>query len=215
MSIPSGAPRKLELSYLALRTTVGTIGIALPWVLATGGWPHEPSWLQPSLSAYYYTGMRNIFVAILFFIGVFLAVTRGYDWKDELAGWISGPCAIGVALFPTTRPNCPALETDLIGKVHYGCAAVLFVTLGLMSLCLFTKSSSKVDRTDEKKKRNVVYKICGIAILVSITCIGVLHFFAPEKRCEWPHSEFWLETIAVEAFGFAWLTKGETIIKDA
>ena len=31
---------------------------------------------------------------------------------------------------------------------------------------------------------------------------------------EFTHPVFWLETIAILAFGFSWITKGEAILKD-
>jgi hypothetical protein len=56
---------QLVIPYLTLRRTVGILGIALPFVLILGGWIVFKTSLQGSLSAYYHTGMRDVFVGIL------------------------------------------------------------------------------------------------------------------------------------------------------
>ena len=52
---------------------------------------------------------------------------------------------------------------------------------------------------------------CGSTILV---CIVLISVFRLGKFLEQYNSVLLFETIAVEAFGFAWLTKGEAIFKD-
>ena len=45
----------------------------------------------------------------------------------------------------------------------------------------------------------------------------VIHSFFPEEvksKLEAYDPVFWLETIAVVAFGISWLTKGEAILRD-
>ena len=54
-------------SYLSMRTGVGVLGTALPLLLLLGDWffvQGTPS-ARGSLSAYYYSGMRDIFVGCL------------------------------------------------------------------------------------------------------------------------------------------------------
>src|SRR5215468_1540580 len=93
----------LIISYLGLRKAVGFIGLGLPFVLIFGNqlFPDSP-WFQYSISDYYYTHMRNVFVGSLCAIGVFLITYRGYDICDRIAGALASVFAIGVALFPTT-----------------------------------------------------------------------------------------------------------------
>ena len=92
----------LVRSYLDLRKTVGIIGLALPFVVAIGKILWQGPGIEFSISDYYYTTTRNILVGSLCAIGVFLASTKGYDRKDEIAGYLAGIFAIGTALFPTT-----------------------------------------------------------------------------------------------------------------
>ena len=117
MSHDSGPQGFLVLSYLDLRKAVGIIGFALPFVLAFGKILLQGSGIQSSISGYYYTDMRNVFVGSLCAIGVFLMSTRGYDRKDEIAGILACVFAVGVALFPTT-PDIGATSRDkLIGTL--------------------------------------------------------------------------------------------------
>src|SRR6476646_1364470 len=96
-------------SYLAIRTAVGLIGIALPLMFIVGeacfldGHVH----VRGSLSAYYHTSMRDCFVGALCVIGVLLITymsgqTRRTDfWLSLLAG----VGVLGVAFLPTERPD--------------------------------------------------------------------------------------------------------------
>ena len=62
------------LSYLDLRRWVGTIGIALPFVLIFGKLIFEGGGLLPSISAYYYSVMRDVFVGSLAAVAVVRAL---------------------------------------------------------------------------------------------------------------------------------------------
>ena len=86
------------ISYLTLRKAIGLIGILLPVVLA-GVYMLLASKIifQASISAYYYTSMRNVLVGALCAIGVFLFAYRGYGWQDNLCTNAAGAFAVGVA----------------------------------------------------------------------------------------------------------------------
>jgi hypothetical protein len=203
----------LVLSYLGLRKAVGIIGSALPFVLAFGKMLLQGPGIQGSISCYYYTDMRDVFVGSLCAIGVFLMSCRGYDRKDEIAGRLACVFAIGVACFPTT-PCTGATSRDIIGILHLSFAALLFLTLAYFSLALFTKTAPDKIPTRRKLQRNTVYRVCGYTILACIFLAGVVAL-PPVKTLVGPLAPvFWLESTAIVAFGVSWLTKGETILKD-
>ncbi len=54
--------RHFESTYLSLRIGIAAIGAALPVALWVGALLLDGSSLQNSMSAYYYTGMRDVFV---------------------------------------------------------------------------------------------------------------------------------------------------------
>ena len=81
-----------------LRQTVGWIGTLLPAVLIVGVAVSSTASRPGSMSGYYYTDMRNIFVGALCALGVFLGAYAGYDDVDRWITNIAGIGAIGVAL---------------------------------------------------------------------------------------------------------------------
>src|SRR4030088_235470 len=96
----SGLKDALVISYLGLRKAVGIIGIALPFVLAFGKILLEGPGILNSVSAYYHTGMRDVFVGSLCAIAIFLMSYHGYERKDDIAGDVACIFALGVALLP-------------------------------------------------------------------------------------------------------------------
>ncbi len=203
----------LVLSYLSLRRSVGVIGITLPFVLAFGKIFLQSPGIQTSISAYYYTVMRGVFVGALWAIGVFLYSYHGYEKQDDVAGDLACIFAIGTALFPTT----PSLATELqmtIGRFHLAFAASFFLTLAYFALVLFRKTNQNGNMTKKKRQRNMVYTICGCTIIACIVLIALLKI-APQY---FPVSQltpvFWLEALAIFSFGFSWFVKGEAILAD-
>jgi len=204
----SANERPLVVSYLTLRKSVGCLGIAFPVILplgcrASGGCVG----LESSLSEYYGTDMRDVFVGVLFAIGLFLFAYRGYSSRDEIAGKLASGFAVGVALFPVTSPF-PAIR-----DTHYASAASFFLTLSYFSLVLFTKTD-QAKPARRKRMRNAVYRACGITILVCIALIAMFEVFGQATPLAKGRPVFWLESVALWAFGIAWITKGEAILKD-
>lgn len=68
--------RSLVLSYLGLRRAVGYIGIGLPFVLLFGKLLVQGGPLPGSISAYYYSDMRNVLVGALCAVAIFLISYR-------------------------------------------------------------------------------------------------------------------------------------------
>ena len=211
----TGSPRETEgalaLSYLGVRRAIGVIGVSLPFVLLIGAWVLDGVGVQASISDYYYTVMRNVFVGSMVANGVFFLSYR-YARLDTALATLIGLTAIGVALFPTTP--VPASPGQIaIGTVHFVCATVFFSTLAVYSFFIFTKTDPSRPMTPEKKQRNVVYRASGIAIVVCLVLIGILTF-VPAGPIDELKPVFWLETVASVAFGLSWLIKGETLLKD-
>jgi len=206
----------LVISYLVLRQAIGYLGIALPFVLAIGGMLVDGQGLQRSMSSYYHTPMRDIFVGTLCAIGVFMLSYRGYERKDDIAGNLACLFAVGVALFPVAPPCHPTALERLIEIVHLIFAGAFFLTMAYFSLALFTKTDSTKPPTRRKLQRNSVYKICGYTILLALglIAIGAMLPDTLTTSIEKFQPVFWLQSISVLAFGFSWVTKGEAILAD-
>ena len=209
----------LVISYLTLRSIVGILGLAFPFLLAFGQMIVTGRFaIERSISAYYHTEMGDVFVGTLCVIGFFLLSYRGYERKDDVAGDLACLFAVGTALFPTTADIDEAALTatmEAIGGVHFGFAAAFFLTLTYFSLHLFTKTGTGARPTRRKLLRNRVYRICGYTMSVCILLMALLSITEDPKTALEPYNPvFWLESIAVVAFGFSWLTKGEAILAD-
>jgi GNAT superfamily N-acetyltransferase len=198
----------LTYSYLALRKADGWIGIALPFVLVLGMlllFREKP--VLKTISLYYHTGMRDVFVGAICSIALFLFFYKGYDRLDNWAGNVAGFFAVGIALFPTAVKG----PQDWVGIVHFICAAAFFAILSGISMFLFTRT--KPDPTKEKVARNKIYLICGLVMISSLVSILIyFSFFNFEKSSSC--FVFWAETVALIAFGVSWLTKGGTLYPD-
>jgi hypothetical protein len=139
---------QLIVSYMFLRQIVGWIGTLLPIVLLAGNAISSTTPRPYSISGYYYTDMRNVFVGALCALGVFLVAYAGYDDVDRWITNIAGLGAIGVALCPTKPAICTAgtgacpassvthlsISQQLVGDIHLVFAAVTLIALGLMAL---------------------------------------------------------------------------------
>ncbi len=216
----------LVWSFLALRKAIGLLGIFLPLALWLGALILFGTRMQSSVSAYYHTGMGNVFVGTLCAIGVFFCAYKGYTKgtgdNDDRVGNLAGVCAIVVALFPTEPSGGIDLPGTFTGSVHVVFAALLFLTLAYFSLVLFRKSDPDRPRSPEKQKRDRVYRLAGYTILASIALIGILGgvralgLVSQEVAgaVEAWNPAFWLESAALIAFGISWAVKGQAILAD-
>lgn len=202
------------VSYLFLRKAVGIIGVALPFVLVVGRWMLQGWGMLPSLSGYYYTSMRDVFVGALCAIGVFLLSYRGYERIDDIAGNLACVFAVGVALFPTDPPSGATPLQITIGHVHLTFAALFFLTLAYFSLVLFTKTHPNGRMSGRKKTRNAVYRVCGWTIVACIALVVLDVVLLQHTAIQAFHPVLALESLMVWAFGISWLVKGEAILKD-
>src|SRR5215469_12628614 len=108
------APNQVVRSYMVLRTAIGVIAVGLTFAVFLGNWiifsHHRFACLLPvgnqlpdSLSGYYYSHMRNVFVGGMCAAGVFLLFYRGNDRLERRLTDAAGAFAIAIALFPTSH----------------------------------------------------------------------------------------------------------------
>lgn len=203
-------PDHLIISYFTLRKTIGFLAFLLAPALVFGSFILDHTkYIQVSMSAYYHTGVRNLLVGVVCGISLFLFCYHGYKWYDSLLSKLAGLFALGIAFFPTSPTND---KSDIISILHYVTSGIFLLILAFMSFFLFTKS--KGEMTEKKKQRNVVYRVCGIVIFVSIALIPVAGLDGIWEKVKFLKPTFTLETIALIAFGISWLTKGEAILGD-
>lgn len=197
-------------SYVALRKAVGWIGISLPIILAVGRILLEPEntkLFEESISHYYHTGMRDVFVGSMFAVALFLFFYNGPTEADNIVGNIAALSAVGVALFRTTPAFLSEEQVDGLGTVHFICAGLFFTCLIIFSLYLFPRGNRNEEETEKRKrvKRRIFYT-CGLIMISAVLTIAIyIQFFDNGNHLP---IVFWGEFVALIAFGFSWLTNG-------
>lgn len=201
-----------DLSGRRHRQVIGYLGLALPILLVqvVRLRPNAPSdhWLGNSISAYYWTGAVSFFVGLLVALSLFLLTYRGYANEthkyDRIVAVIAGISAAIVAVFPMTPP--PGVATlpwwaDWINIVHKSAAIVLFSMFAVFSLWLFRKTDPNEQPSDDKKRRNAIYLMCGIGIIAGMAWALI--------AARAGNSIFWPESMALVFFATSWLVKGQ------
>jgi hypothetical protein len=207
------------VSYLTLRRLIGWAGLLMPLAVRGGGLLFEGIRTTDSLSAYYYTSMRDIFVSTTVLTGALLACYRTTNVLDNIVATVAGIAAMGLALFPmdpTYAPELlaryPGLGTDTYYSNHgiLGYHLLFAFTFAALSfyMVFFRFGATTPADSPQRGKRRRVFRLCGGAMLLS--------YLAMAGMALWSHggSFFWPETCAVCAFAVAWLVNGETILKD-
>lgn len=210
---------ELVVSYLTLRQMIGWIGLVMPFSVRVGAWLFEGIRTTDSISAYYYTGMRDVFVSTLVLVGILLTCYRTQASRDNIVAIMAGLAAIGIGLFPMEPTFAPEilrkypdiatacyLNTGILG--YHFIFVTLFFSLSFYLVYFRFDALTPANPTRQKVQRNKVYKVCGAAMFVAFVAIGLL------AALNGGGSIFWPETLAVVAFAAAWLVKGQTILKD-
>jgi len=226
--------KRLLNSHLILRRVLGILGIGLPLVLMIWGFFLFDG-ILPSISDYYSAkdsfghsyGTRDIFVGTLLSIGFFLGAYKGYERRDDIAGYLACVFALGVAFFPNNPDGW-------WNYVHFISAACLFLVLSFFSIILFTKTKPSKEvkwwnrirdvfrkspakhNGSRKKVRNTIHVLCGFIMLLCMVLFALAKLygwlFVEEKTGIFADDStflFWIESSMLWAFGISWIAKGE------
>lgn len=197
------------IDTLKLRKTLGWLGMLLPWIVALLFMVFEAHavMLPGSISATYYVdACITPFMIILGSAGLLLMTYNGYDKQDKIICTLAGIFGLMICLFP-----CGATSLEYVGTfnlprsvsaiIHNASAVIFFLLLAYNSIFLFTKSGGEM--TDKKKKRNLIYRICGIGMAASFVLL------VPFELFNVPAGTWIVEAIALMFFGISWLTKSQ------
>ncbi len=137
-------------TYFWSRVGIAAISILFPLVLWFVGLSLNVH-LQGSISAYYHTPMRDVFVGSLFAIGAFLYLYRGYSTVENIALDFAGIFAIGVAILPTSAISEPKCDTFTAPYLHGVCAILFFIAIAYV--CIFQSSETLKEMIDESRRK--------------------------------------------------------------
>lgn len=213
-------------SYLLIRTIVGVVGIALPLIFIIG----EAYVLRGgvrvrgSISAYYHTSMRDLFVAGLC-VTAFLLATYMSGQTDTWDFWLSllaGVALLGVVFFPTSRPGlaqaaprcgttpmpegCSPIQQQFgeasVAVIHLSCAVVFVLSLAGISFLFGWRENRYKGRVGMRRFQY----FCAGLIVASVAGVIVGELL---NWTVWELTPLYLgEVTAVWAFGASWLMKG-------
>lgn len=181
-----------------LRCTIGWLGLALPWLVVLLRWA-----FPPSISSTYYTWEAGaVFMIILGSAALLLFTYKGYDTIDDVINTVAGIFGLMICLFPCLHNQYELVGTfqipvNISSTLHNLSAVGFFGCLAYNSLFQFTKHGTN-EITKNKKRRNVIFRICGIGMIASFLLLLLPPFYI----------QIWLvEAIALFFFGISWLTK--------
>lgn len=190
----------MRINTVRLRVIIGVLGMALPWIVVAliGYFPH-------SISATWYTNACTVFMIILGWASGLLVCYKGYELIDDILLTCSGIAGFGICLFPCSITSAHEkvgtflIDNQVSNVLHCGFAVVFFLLLAYNSLFLFTKGSG--DITPNKKKRNIIFRVCGIGMVASF---GIL-------LIPFPLNTWVTEALALFFFGVSFLTKANVL----
>ena len=90
----------------------------------------------------------------------------------------------------------------------------MLLALAYFCLFLFRRSSPERKLTRRKRHRNMVYRICGLVIVACILVMVSLILKDVARLLRPINPLLCCESLALVAFGVAWLTKGKGILQD-
>ena len=186
----------MRINTVRLRATIGWLGMLLPWIVA-----FLVGYIPQSISATWYTNACTVFMIILGSASFLLISYKGYELLDDILLTCSGIAGLGICLFPCSITDAHEkvgtflVDNQVSNILHCIFAVVFFGLLAYNSLFLFTKGAGEA--TKRKKARNVIFRVCGIGMVVSFF---ILLLPIPCKM--------WVtEAAALFFFGISFLTK--------
>jgi hypothetical protein len=212
-------PRLLRYvrSYLILRVGVGVGGMVLAFVLVfvDGLLFKSDPFPRDSISAYYYSGVRDIMVGAICTTGVFLLAYKVAERNlDNTLSTLAGVMALATALAPPRLPDglTPSPLQELVGQevtawTHFLTAVVFILCLAALSICFGIREGTRGQREGKLHVRfwRIFHWVCAGLIIAALLWMG-----SYELLSHWGPSQTLLigETLALFAFGVSWLLKG-------
>lgn len=187
--------------YKAQRLMLGIIALILPFlVTAIAGRA------LPSISASYFTDARNWFVGLLFIVGGLMFTYNGHTLRESIASKTAALASVAVALFPTSEATCGSSPTS---KIHATAAVIMFLILAYFCFGPFRERTK--GKGGKRGRRAKLYFACGSIISLSMLVGLIGGTFLECETATKIELTYWVETLALGAFGVAWIVSGKII----
>ena len=213
---------QLVVSFLTTGRVIGYLGLFLPASLLAWSLTFGDS-IRGSVSEYYYTPVRDLFVGTLTAMAIFLWSYRGYSLQgqDLRLDWFVGKFAAVMALLTAFSPLIPrnddrctlvqcVLGTRVADQIHAIAATAFIVCLLVFCVYLMPRNDVPGPRL---RARAILYRSCGA--IIALTVIGMVTWKSLPAELIFAlggyRPIFWLEAFAIWAFSLAWLVRGHAL----
>jgi hypothetical protein len=192
-------------TYLSLRFGIATVGIVLPLVLGVGGALYAGLPLKNSMSAYYHaTGidgrsMRDWFVGLLFVVGVFLYLYKGYSRAENYLLNVAGAFCIGIAVFPMAWPESAGSSWI---SLHGFCAITFFLCIAAVAIFCAGDTLPLLKDVDVRDRLKHSYRLIGILMVLSMLAAYLL-----STVLHYATRTFYVEACGIFSFAAYWWLK--------
>jgi hypothetical protein len=187
-----------EIDQYTIKFLIGFVSLMLPIVeyALTGGHIQsisESYWYPHSLWS------RNILVGSLIAIAALLAAYNGTSRTQLFMGKAAAIAAVLIAMFPCA---CGLDSQEIVKGVHSASAGVMFAVLAWFCWDFINRAKEKLHdaRRAAAGRRIVIYRICGIGMIIAVA-LFIAHAFI---ECELLILAG--ETLGLISFGVSWLT---------
>ena len=204
-------------TYNSMRFGMFAIAAAAPVVIVLWGFIFGVSW-QNSISAYYFAPLadsadklvysiypgRVLFVGILFALGSFLYLYKGFSKREDVSLNFAGLFALGVALCPMYY------EADYIpfsNRLHFGFAILLFICMAYTAIFCHDDTLRWVADPNRRLRYKVAYHVIGwfMGLFPLVGLILAVLFDAVHRQV------YWIEAAGIWAFAAYWFTKSREL----
>jgi len=165
-----------------------------------------------SISAYYYSSSRDIFVGMLFAVSVILFLYRGQNLKENIALDLAAVFGIITAIVPTNPDmmSCDFACSKWVTPycIHILAAVAFFLCLAYVSFFCFRKQCNTQNHSKKNLRRyeNLFALLAVLLILFPALTIffssGIINLNSSCSKLV-----FWVEILAIYSLGCLWLTK--------
>jgi hypothetical protein len=210
---PPDLQKHIYATYFSLRMGLAALAFAFPVLLVAIGLRYGLS-MQGSMSAYYFAfepitsdirafPMRGWFVGILFALGCFLYLYKGFSRTENWVLNAAGACALIVALIPMQAPDyCKNCGSDSLSWLHGTFAVLLFLCVGFVAWACTEETLVQLDKPTRDRLRNGYYVLAGLMIVLPLAIVAMTYVLGSHDR-----RIFWVEFAGIWTFAAYWSLK--------
>jgi hypothetical protein len=186
--------------------TIGWVATLLPISLIAGNAIFETTVLPDSLSGYYYSPLKSVFVASFSVLGVLLIAYKGIDVLDQVVTTIAGAAFMGAGFFPTAPATAqhPSQGSLVLHAIHNVCIITAFAAMAWMAWRFSQRPGSPAQSV-------VSYRTCAVAVAVCTIGFPLAPLLPASFRDAVP-AVFILETLAIFFSGAAWFVSSGALV---